>query len=273
MSANVLITGCSTGIGYATAELLHQQGYTVFATARKETDIHALKAAGLNALYLDLHDSQSITDCVNDVNAKTNNCIDILINNAAYGQVGALEDISREALLTQFETNVFGTHELTIAVLQGMKQRGAGKIISISSILGLVAMPYRGAYNASKYALEGLMDTLRLECKKDNIDIVLIEPGPIVSNFRKTAIKSFETHVDIAHSRHQQRYETMRSSAKDDSKLPFALPASAVAKKALTAIRSKRPKAHYYVTLPTHILAFCKRILPTRWLDKIVAST
>lgn len=269
----VLITGCSTGIGYATAVMLHNLNYSVFATARKESDLKKLQENGLNALFCDISENESIRACVEHVLEKTGGRLDVLINNAAYGQVGALEDISREALTKQFETNLFGTHEMTLRVLPTMKKQGHGLIINISSVLGLVAMPLRGAYNASKFALEGLTDTLRMECKRYNIHVSLIEPGPIETHFRNNAIKAFSNYVHHKSSAYLDTYQKMESEVSKHKKIPFSLPPEAVAKKILKAITSKKPKAHYFVTVPTYIFAFLKRILPTSWLDYLLTRT
>lgn len=269
----VLITGCSTGIGYATAVMLHNLNYCVYATARKDSDLKKLKENGLNAVHCDINQNDSIHACVKQVLDKTGGRLDVLINNAAYGQVGALEDISREALSQQFQTNVFGTHEMILTVLPTMKQQGHGLIINISSVLGLVAMPLRGAYNASKFALEGLTDTLRMECKRYNIHVSLIEPGPIETHFRQNAIKAFTQYVHHKSSVYLDTYQKMENEVSKHKKIPFSLPPEAVAKKILKAITAKKPKAHYFVTIPTYVFAFLKRVLPTSWLDYLLTKT
>ena len=183
---SVLITGCSSGIGLCVAKGLRARGYQVFATTRKKEDVAMLKELGLNSLQLDLDDSISIQNAVKQVLHETGGTLYALFNNGAYGQAGAVEDLTRDTLRAQFESNLFGWLELTNAVLPVMRKQGYGRIIQNSSVLGLVAMPFRGAYNASKYALEGLTDTLRQEVThtSENIHISLIEPGPIESQFR-----------------------------------------------------------------------------------------
>ena len=201
----------------------------------------------------------------------TDGKIDALFNNGAFGQPGAVEDLTREVLRFQFETNLFGTHELTNLILPLMRKQGQGRIIYNSSILGLVAMTYRGAYNASKFALEGLADTLRLELHGTNIHISLIEPGPILSDFRKNAFALYQKNIDPAHSYHKQTYKVMEARLqKEGAAAPFTLPAEAVAKKVIHALEASRPNLRYYVTFPTYLFGFLKRILPVSWLDALL---
>jgi len=273
MTKNILITGCSSGIGYAAAKALKARGYHVIATARKDKDVQRLKQEGFSALSLDVNDSDSIAKAVAEVLALTNNRLYALINNAGYGQVGALEDMTRDLMRAQFETNVFGLLELTNAVLPTMRKQGVGRIINISSILGFVAMPFRGAYNASKFAVEGLSDTLRLELKGSQIYVSLIEPGPIVSQFRSTAYASYQEQIDAAASVHKAVYQTMEENfvAKTDKSM-FTRGPEAVVKKIIHALESRRPKPRYHVTIPTHMLAFAKRILSARLLDRVLSG-
>lgn len=267
----ILITGCSTGIGYETALALHHRGHQVIATARKPEDVARLFQAGLTALQLDLADSNSIRTAVAQALELSHGRCDALFNNGAFGQPGAVEDLSREVLKNQFETNVFGTHELTNLLLPVMRRQGHGRIIYNSSVLGLVAMRYRGAYNASKFALEGLADTLRLELHGTNIHIALIEPGPILSEFRKNSYLLFQQHIDPTHSQHQPAYQAMEARLqKEGPAVAFTLPAQAVVDKVIHALEAKRPKLRYYVTFPTYLFAFLKRILPIPWLDAIL---
>lgn len=267
----ILITGCSTGIGYETALALHHRGHQVIATARKPEDVARLSQAGLTALQLDLADSNSICSAVAQALELSHGRCDALFNNGAFGQPGAVEDLSREVLKNQFETNVFGTHELTNLLLPVMRRQGHGRIIYNSSVLGLVAMRYRGAYNASKFALEGLADTLRLELHGTNIHIALIEPGPILSEFRKNSYLLFQQHIDPTHSQHQPAYQAMEARLqKEGPAVAFTLPAQAVVDKVIHALEAKRPKLRYYVTFPTYLFAFLKRILPIPWLDALL---
>lgn len=265
----ILITGCSSGIGYTCAHGLHKQGYTVFATCRKEADVERLKVEGLNAFRLDLCDTSSMHKALSWMLSQTGGRIDVLFNNGAYGQPGAVEDLSREVLREQFETNVFGTQELTNLVLPYMRKQGSGRIVYNSSILGFVAMSYRGAYNASKFAIEGLADTMRLELHGSGIDIVLIEPGPIRSDFRKNALTQFLANIDYKHSAHAKTYAKTLKRLKSSGDAPFTLGAEAVLEALITSIEAKRPKARYGVTFPTKLFAWLKRFLSTRVMDSI----
>lgn len=267
----ILITGCSSGIGHYCALELQQRGYQVFATARKHKDVEALKGLGLNALFLDLADSSSISNAVSHVMGETNGQLYALFNNGAYGQPGAVEDLSRAVLRQQFETNVFGCAELTNKVLPYMRQQGYGRIIQNSSVLGLVAMPFRGAYNASKFALEGLTDTLRLELSGSGIAVCLIEPGPITSQFRHNALIALKNNIVIEDSVYKEAYQqTLARLEKESSTTSFTLGPEAVLKALIHALEAKKPKARYYVTFPTYLFGFLRRVLPVRWLDWIL---
>ena len=264
----ILITGCSTGIGYRTAVLLKQRGYRVIASARKAEDVTSLSSEGFETVQLDLADSASIQQAVKQVIAMTEGKIDGLFNNGAFGQPGAVEDLSRDVLREQFETNFFGTHELTNLIIPLMRAQGKGRIIYNSSILGFIAMTYRGAYNASKFALEGLVDTLRLELHGTNIHLSLIEPGPISSDFRKNAFALYQKNIDPTNSPHQETYQTMAVRLqKKGPAVPFTLPPDAVVQKVIHAMEAKQPKIRYYVTFPTYLFGYLKRLLPARWLD------
>jgi len=269
MGKNILITGCSSGIGYTCAHGLSKLGYTVFATCRKEDDVKRLQAEGLNAFKLDLCDSASLHVALAWMLSQTGGRIDILFNNAAYGQPGAVEDLKRDVLREQFETNVFGTHELTNLVIPYMRKQGQGRIIYNSSILGFVAMSYRGAYNASKFAIEGLADTLRLELHGTGIDVVLIEPGPIRSAFRKNALAKFLAHIDQERSAHREIYAKTLKRLQKSGDGAFTLGAEAVLDVLVHAIESKKPKFRYPITFPTKLFVWLKRILPTSWMDVI----
>ncbi|HIF54120.1 MAG: SDR family oxidoreductase [Methylococcales bacterium] len=267
-SKTIFITGCSTGIGYTTAVELKKRGHRVICSARKQADVLRLQAEGLETLQLDLADSGSIQQAVKQLMVLVDGKIDGLFNNAAFGQPGAVEDLSREVLRNQFETNVFGTHELTNLIIPIMRQQGHGRIIYNSSVLGFVAMRYRGAYNASKFALEGLVDTLRIELHGTNIKLSLVEPGPIESHFRKNAYALFKANIDIASSAHIDTYQAMENRLqKEGPAVPFTLPATAVAEKVIHALESGKPKIRYYVTVPTYLFAYLKRLLPMAWLD------
>ncbi len=264
---SVLITGCSCGIGLCVAQGLKQAGYRVFASARQEKDVEMLKAQGFEALRLDLSSSKSINMAIDAVFKKTNTLYG-LIHNGAYGQVGALEDISRQVLEAQFQTNVFGWHELTNLVLPKMKQYNKGRIIYLSSVLGFVAMPFRGAYNASKFAIEGLANTLRLELSKTQVQLSLIQPGPIESKFRANAYKAFSKHIEIENSDYRANYQKMIVRLQSKELADFTLGAEAVLKCCLHALSAKQAKIHYRVTFPTKLFAVLIRLLPTWLMDK-----
>jgi NAD(P)-dependent dehydrogenase (short-subunit alcohol dehydrogenase family) len=273
VSKTLFVTGCSSGIGYHTALFLKQRGHRVICSARKALDVERLRSEGLECLQLDLADSQSIQQAVSELIALTDGKIDALFNNGAFGQPGAVEDLSRDVLRNQFETNLFGTHELTNLLLPLMRKQGHGRVIYNSSVLGFVAMKFRGAYNASKFALEGLADTLRLELRGTGIHIVLIEPGPIESRFRQNAFALYRQHIDAEHSCHKDTYKAMEARLqKPGPAAPFTLPANAVAAKVAHALESNRPKNRYRVTVPTHLFAWLKRLLPSAWLDKLLVS-
>lgn len=271
---SILITGCSSGIGEAAARTLRERGWRVFATARREDDVARLADEGFEALQLDLADSASIRRAVDAVLERTGGTLDALFNNGAYGQPGAVEDLTREVLREQLETNLLGTHELTCLVLPAMRAQGHGRIVHNSSILGFAALPYRGAYNCSKFALEGLADTLRLELHGSGIHVSLIEPGPIATRFRDNAYAAFERHIDRDNSAHSAIYRVLERRLRGEAgKTPFTLPADAVVDKLVHALDSRRPRARYYVTFPTHLFGFLKRILPTRWMDGVLLSS
>lgn len=268
---NILITGCSTGIGYCAAVELHKAGYNVIATVRNNEDAKPLQQQGITTTLLELNNSQSIEDAVTFTKQYFNNRIDALFNNAAFGQPGAVEDLSRDVLREQFETNVFGTQQLTNLVLKQMRQQNTGRVIYNSSVLGIISMAYRGAYNASKYALEGLADTLRQEMLDSDIKIILIEPGPIESQFRTNAMKKYTQNIVRDDSVHKTIYEKMEQRlTKVGPAAPFTLPADAVVKKLRHALESKNPKIRYYVTFPTYLFATLKRVLPHRILDWVI---
>jgi NAD(P)-dependent dehydrogenase (short-subunit alcohol dehydrogenase family) len=267
----ILITGCSSGIGYCVARGLQQRGYRVFATARRSESVAALNAEGLESLQLDLNDSVSIEQAVEEVLRRTDGQLYAIFNNGAFGLPGAVEDLSRDAIRAQFETNFFGWLELTNLLLPVMRKQGYGRIIKNSSVLGFVAMPYRGAYNASKFAIEGLSDTLRLELKDTDIHVSLVEPGPILSRFRANALLALQQYIDVENSVHNERYQrVLERLNKEGPAVPFTLPPGAVLKKVIHALEARKPKARYYVTFPTYLFGYLKRVLPTKTLDRLL---
>ena len=269
---SVLITGCSSGIGRDLAVGLADRGYRVFATVRQVGDVNELQRVGLESLQLDLNSSESISNAIAQVLEKTKGELYALINNGAYGQIGAVEDLSRETLRAQLETNLLGTHELTVKLIPLFRQLGGGRIVQISSILGLVCLPYRGAYQASKYALEALSDTLRLELQGTGIFVSLIEPGPIKSRFRSNALRHFKAHIDGQNSAHKARYTEVEQRLQSVKEPPFTLNPDAVLNKVLHALESPKPKTRYLVTLPAHVLSRLARLLPDKWLDRFLLA-
>jgi NAD(P)-dependent dehydrogenase (short-subunit alcohol dehydrogenase family) len=266
----ILITGCSSGIGYAVAKGLKSRGYRVFATARRSEDVETLSAEGFESLQLDLADSASIQHAVNTVLERTGGTLYALFNNGAYGQPGAVEDLSRDTLRAQFETNLFGTVELTNLLIPIMRKQGFGRIIQNSSLLGLVAMPYRGAYIASKFALEGLTHTLRMELQGSGIQVSLIEPGPILSKFRDNSYKMYQRYIQPDQSVHKTTYLAMEKRLlTKGAAVPFTLPSEAILPKVIHALESRVPKAQYYVTFPTYLFAMLRRLLSAKWLDAV----
>ena len=271
---SILITGCSSGIGYDAAHGLTARGWRVFATCRKETDCIRLRHEGLESFVLDYADEASVSAALAEVLNATGGTLDALFNNGAYALPGAAEDLPRAGLRELFETNVFGWHDLTRQVIPVMRAQGAGRIVNCSSVLALVVAPWRSAYNASKFAIEGLTDTLRLEMRGTGIHIVLIEPGPVTSQIRQNAVVAFEKWIDWENSVRADEYRStlIKRLYEKRGKDRFELPASAVTQKLIHALESPKPKPRYFVTTPTYIMSSLKRILPTKALDWILAK-
>ncbi|WP_119306461.1 SDR family oxidoreductase [Cohaesibacter haloalkalitolerans] len=269
---SILITGCSSGIGRHCALRLHAEGWQVFATARKTEDLEALRAEGVTAIYMDYTEPQSIKACVEAVLNHTGGTLDALFNNGAYGQAGAVEDLPTDILRAQFEANLFGWHDLTCHIIPVMRKQGYGRIIHCSSVLALTGLAFRGAYVASKYALEGLTDTMRLEMHGSNIFISMIEPGPITSQFRENARLNFIKTIDTENSVYRDRYKIRLKAMESDAPGQFELPPEAVYKKLDRALNSANPKPRYMVTVPTYIMNAMRRFLPTRALDAFLRS-
>jgi NAD(P)-dependent dehydrogenase (short-subunit alcohol dehydrogenase family) len=267
---SVLITGCSSGIGYACAHGMRQRGWRVFATARGSEDLKRLETEKLEALYLDYAEPDSVAACAAEVGKRTGGKLDGLFNNGAYGQPGAVEDLRRDVLEAQFQANVFGWHDLTVRCLPLMRANGQGRIAQCSSVLGLVAMKWRGAYNASKFAIEALSDTMRLELRPFNIHVSLIEPGPIATRFVEHAIAAFDRNVDAESSPYREAYAARRARLDRGGAQRFKLPPEAVLKKLVHALEAPKPRRRYYVTLPTYVMAACRRFLPPPMLDTVL---
>lgn len=229
---------------------------------------------GLEAPRLDHSDTSSISKTIDYITEQTGGTLDAVFNNGAFAVPGAVEDLPTDALRSIYETNVFGYHEVIRQVIPIMRAQKHGKILNCSSVLGFVTMPWRGAYNSTKFALEGLTDTLRIEMRDTNIDIILIEPGPIGTKIRENSIPHFERWIDWQNSPRKNQYETglvRRLYQPKDGPDAFELPASAVTAVVVKALSSRRPKPRYYVTIPTHFMGALKRILPTRALDWFIA--
>lgn len=282
---SILITGCSSGIGYTCAVGMKQRGWRVVATARKPEDLAMLREHGLEAVQLDYADATSIAKCANEVLKLTGGKLTALFNNGAYGQPGLVEDLPVDALRKQFEANVFGWHDLTTRLLPAMRDQGSGRIVQCSSVLGIVAAPYRGAYNASKFALEGLTDTLRLELAGTGIHVSSIQPGPIRSRFTANALAALKANIDTLNSRNRALYnkriaelETLAGSSPAPLESPeesaritgngwkpvYRLGPDAVLACLIHATESDRPRPYYRVTYTTKLAALARRLLPAR---------
>lgn len=269
---SILITGCSSGIGLASARALKLRGWRVLATARHPDDLRRLvDEEGLEAVELELSDPTSVTHCMDEVTRLTDGKLFAVFNNGAYGQPGALEDLDYAAMREQFEVNVFAAHEITRRALPLMRANGHGRIVHCSSVLGLIAALYRGAYCASKFALEAMADTMRLELAGTGVHVSLIEPGPIDTRFLDHAMAAARANVDIEGSVHRERYKTIIAGMEKGGKQFFKLQPEAVAKKLVHAVESRRPKRRYYVTTPTYIVAIARRLLPMAALDWFAA--
>ncbi|WP_133129634.1 SDR family NAD(P)-dependent oxidoreductase [Legionella yabuuchiae] len=269
----IFITGCSTGIGFEASQALSKRGHRVIASCRKSEDMKRLIQLGIEVVLMDLNVSESIQSGFEELMAKTDGRLDVLINNAGYGQAGALEDLSRDVLRQQFETNVFGLMELTRLAIPIMRAQGKGRIINLSSILGIISLPFRGAYNASKYAVEGITDTLRLELNSSGIKVICIEPGPITSQFRDTSVLRAEEEINMQESHYEAQYQRMLGDYRTQKKESvFTKSPEAVVNKLIQAIESKKPKAKYPVTFPAYLFIALKRILTVKMMDRVLRA-
>jgi NAD(P)-dependent dehydrogenase (short-subunit alcohol dehydrogenase family) len=269
----ILMTGCSSGIGYAAAQGLRERGWRVFAACRQQADCDRLAVEGFDSPLLDYTDTATIHAALNHVLSETGGTLDAVYNNGAHATPGAVEDLPTDALRDIFESNFFGWHELTRAVLPIMRAQGHGRIVQCSSVLGLVTLPWRGAYNSTKFALEGLTDTLRIEMRDTPIHIILIEPGPVTSKIRANSIPHFERWINWEASPRRDQYEQKFMKRLYESSGPdtFELPPEAVVKKLVHALEAPKPRPRYYVTTPTYISGVLRRILPTQALDWVLA--
>lgn len=274
MKKSILITGCSSGIGLAAAQTLKKRGYRVFATARQAADVQKLQNLGLESLLLDVTDSASIGTALDKILQHTGGTLFALFNNSGFVQAGAIEDLTRENIREQFETNVFGPMELLARVLPIMRQQGYGRIIQNSSMLSVVTRPYIGAYCASKFALDGFTHSLRQELRDSPIHVSIIAPGPITSQLRENAKKYFSSVINHPMSPHYQAYVTIakRYSAEPSALDKYiSLSPDSVVKKLIHALESPKPKTHYFIGAPAKVFALLQRLLSERMLDWIMA--
>ncbi|MDO5614175.1 MAG: SDR family NAD(P)-dependent oxidoreductase [Paracoccus sp. (in: a-proteobacteria)] len=273
MARRVLITGCSSGIGLDAARHMQARGWQVVATCRREQDLAARHAEGMEAVHLELSDEASVAECVRQVLAA--GPLDGVVNNAAFALPGALEDLPRAGLRSIFEANLFGTHDLTCRLIPHFRERGAGRIVNVSSVLGLVGLHWRGAYVASKFALEGMTDVLRMEMSDTPVKVVLIEPGPITSRIRVNSIPHFERWIDWENSARVEQYRSLLTKRlyQPSGKDRFELPPEAVSRRIALALESATPAARYYVTTATWLSGIGRRVLPTRALDWFAARS
>jgi short-subunit dehydrogenase len=271
---SVLVTGCSSGIGLATAELLRSEGWRVFATARNAKDLDALRRARLRPVKMDLTSSESIDKALRSVFEETQGVLGAVVNNAGFGMPGAIEDLSRDAMRAQFETNVFGLQELTNKLIPAFRNQGFGRIVNVSSVVGRISLPFMGIYSASKFALEAVSDALRVELSQDPISVSLIEPGPIESRFSAHCAEQGEDHLNISNSRfgghYREYFEQRREGGMSEDR--FRLPPEAVAAKILHALESPHPKIRYRVTIPAYLGDWAARYLPAKWIDLVMSA-
>ena len=273
MSRSILVTGCSSGIGHDAARTLARRGWRVLATCRAEADCERLRGEGFESFALDYASEVSVAEGAAEALERTGGRLDALFNNGAFAIPGAVEDLPRGALRAIFEANLFGPHDLTRRVIPAMRAAGRGRIVNCSSVLGLMAIPWRGAYAATKHAMEGLTDALRLEMRDTPIDVVLIEPGPIATRIRENSIPHFERWIDWRASARAERYERdlvprlYHPSGRD----AFELPPSAVTAKLIRALEARRPRARYFVTKPTFAAETMRRMMPTALRDAVLS--
>ena len=272
-AGSILITGCSSGIGLHAARALRGRGWNVLASCRREEDCDRLRGEGFRTSLIDYERADSIASGLDEALAATGGRLDALFNNGAYAIPGLVEDLSTDALRAIFEANFFGWHELTRRAIPVMRAQGGGRIVQCSSVLGFVASPWRGAYTATKFALEGLTDTLRMEMRGTGIHVVLIEPGPIATRFRANAKLQFERWIDWQRSARHADYAGVLHRLDGDGADRFELPPEAVAKVLIKALDARTPSARYRVTVPTKVATLLKRTLPTKALDRIASKS
>jgi len=273
-SKSVLVTGCSSGIGRATAELLRSKGWAVFPTARKVADLESLRGAGFEAVELDVTSSKSIVAAVETVLKLSGGQLGAVVNNAGFGMPGAIQDLTREAMRDQFEVNLFGLQELTNALIPVFQKQGSGRIVNVSSVVGRLSLPFMGIYSASKFALEAVSDALRVELSPDRISVSLVEPGPIRTRFSTNCAGQGEQKLDTGGSKfgaaYKRYFEKRRNGGMSEDR--FRLPPEAVAEKILRALESPRPKIRYRVTIPAYLGSWVARFVPAALIDRMMVS-
>jgi len=270
---SILITGCSSGIGLDAAHGLRARGWRVFPACRKAEDCERLHSEGFESPRIDYGDGESIATGLAEVLEATGGRLEALFNNGGHGLTGAVEDVPVEGLREIFESNVFGWHDLTRRVIPVMRAQGGGRILQCSSVLGYGVMRWRGAYIASKHALEGLTETLRLEMRGEPIEVVLIEPGPITSDFRIKGRAVFERWIDWKSSARADMYraDLLPRLYGAGGKDAFELPAAAVTRAVIRALEARRPRARYRVTIPAKATWWARRLLPGALVEAITA--
>ena len=270
-----VVTGASTGIGRATARMLKARGWRVFPTARSRTDLDLLRGEGFQPVELDLADPDSVEYAAKEVMELSQGMMGAVVNNAGYGQPGALEDLSRSAVRKQFETNVIGTLDFTNRFIPALRARQCGRIVLVSSVVGRVVVPFLGAYSASKFALEAIGDGLRMELGPAGISVSLVEPGPIKSCFRKRVVSEAARGLEMRNSVFAKQYAKELSEPERTYARPtdmFQKPPEAVAKKIVHALESRWPRVRYPVTGVAWFGDFAARFLPARAKDALMAS-
>jgi NAD(P)-dependent dehydrogenase (short-subunit alcohol dehydrogenase family) len=273
MTKSVLITGCSSGIGYDAAKTLRRRGWRVFATCRSDSDCERLRGEDFESFRLDYADEASLATAVAEVEQRTGGVLDALFNNGAHALPGAVEDVPRDGLRAIFEVNLFGPFDLINRCLPMLHAADSARVVNCSSVLGFAAIPFRGAYSATKFAMEGLTDTMRRENPGGPVRFILIEPGPIATRIRENAIPHFEKWIDWQASRRRDFYEKHfrpRLYRKDNRRDRFELPPSAVSRKLVHALEASRPRERYFVTVPTWFASIVTRLLPTGWQDRLL---
>lgn len=269
---SVLVSGCSSGIGLATAKLLREKGWTVFPTARKVEDLDMLEQNGFQSIQMDVSSSVSINAAVEEVLSENNGHLGAVVNNAGFGMPGAIQDLTRDAMRHQFEVNLFGLQELTNRLIPVFREQGYGRIVNVSSVVGRIALPFMGIYSASKFALEAVSDVQRVELSPDHISVSIVEPGPIQTRFSTNCAGEGEVALDTEQSRfgpsYRKYFDKRRNGGMSEDR--FRLPPEAVAEKILHAVESRNPKIRYCVTLPAHLGSLAARFVPAGLIDRVL---